>query len=103
MGIDIVQYSRRKMERRINDWKPMPGMDRRAGLDENYSGVEQRIEIRRRLNDRRGYIYSLPERRNANKRRATERRGRVYSGAERRQSDRRNVNDRRSRTININN
>lgn len=103
MDLDFVQYSRRKIERRINDWRPMAGMDRRTCVDENYSGAEQRIEFRRRLNDRRGYLYSLPERRSVNKRRATERRGRVYYGTERRQRDRRNVNDRRNRVINMNN
>ncbi len=103
MRIEQIKQNRRKLERRIDDWKPMRGMDRRTCEDENYSRVEQRIEIGRRLNERRGYIYTLPERRNVSRRRATERRGRVYYGAERRQRDRRFAHDRRERVININN
>ena len=76
MRIEHTKQNRRNIERRISDWKPMRGMDRRTCEDENYSGVEQRIEIGRRLNDRRGYIYTVSERRSVNRRRATERRGR---------------------------
>lgn len=103
MRIEHIKQIRREIERRIDDWKPMRGIDRRTCMDENYSGVEQRIEIRRRLNERRGCIYTLPERRNASSRRVTERRGRVYYGTEQRQCDRRIVNDRRKRVINSNN
>ncbi len=103
MRIEHTKQNRRKIERRTDDWKPMRGMDRRIYEEENYNDVEQRFEIRRRLNERRMYIYTLPERRNVSRRRASERRGRVYYGTERRQSDRRVTNDRRERVININN
>ncbi len=100
MRIEQIKQNRRKIERRIDDWKPMRGMDRRTCEDINYSGVEQRIEIGRRLNERRMCIYTLPERRNVSSRRATERRGRVYYGTERRRRDRRFSDDRRERVIN---
>ncbi len=103
MRTEQIKQNRRKIERRIGDWKPMPGIDRRTCIDEYYSDAKQRIEIRRRLNERRGYIYTLPERRSESRRRGTERRGRVYYSTDRRQRDRRIVNDRRKRVININN
>jgi hypothetical protein len=100
MSTEHVQYSRRKIERRVDDWKPMHGMDRRVYEDQSYYGVERRKEKRRRAQERRGYTYGGPEWRSRERRRVKERRGQFYGGPERRRSERRMSRDRRKHRSN---